>query len=253
MTGMTASTAVPFGDGLDAGEPSVMRYGRPRAKKGAVGQKRSRTRAKAGRRDRTVPRTSEILQELLKDESKKSLTVEEIVGSLGPRSVPASLMLFSIPEALPIPIPGMSAAVVIPTGIISYQMLKGRQEIILPKWLLERSVPRSAFESAVNAIMPSLKKIEKGVKPRWRWVSSPAAKRFIGFFVLLMAAIIALPIPFTNMPFAIAIFIIGLGLAENDGALICLGILLGLALIAAMGVVTVGLLSLFGLAPPLVA
>jgi hypothetical protein len=53
------------------------------------------------------------------------------------------------------------------------------------------------------------------------------------------------------MPFAIVIFIIGLGLAEEDGALISLGILLGIALIALLGVAALGILSLFGLGPQL--
>jgi len=165
--------------------------------------------------------------------------------------MPTSLMLFTIPEVLPIPIPGLSTAVVIPTGIISYQMLRGQKDLSLPRWLLDRSVPRSAFSACVNTILPFLEKAEGKVRPRWRWVSSRAAKRFIGFFVLLMAAIIALPIPFTNMPFAIAIFIIALGLAEEDGALICLGLLLGIALIALIGVAALGILSLFGVAPQL--
>jgi len=165
--------------------------------------------------------------------------------------MPTSLMVFTIPEVLPIPIPGLSTAVVIPTGIISYQMLRGQEEISLPRWLLERSVPRSAFSACVSTILPFLEKAEGKVRPRWRWVSSRSAKRFIGFFILLTAAIIALPIPFTNMPFAIAIFIIALGLAEKDGALICLGLLLGIALIALIGVTAFGILSLFGVAPQL--
>ena len=119
--------------------------------------------------------------------------------------------------------------------------------------MLDRSVPRSAFASAVKAILPFLERLERGVRPRWRWTTSPAAKRFLGFFILLMAAIIALPIPFTNMPCAIAIFMIGLGLAERDGTLIALGLVLGIALIAAMGIAAVGILSLFGLAPEIVA
>jgi len=58
--------------------------------------------------------------------------------------------------------------------------------------------------------------------------------------------VIALPIPFTNMPAAISIFIISLGMVEHDGALVSLGILLGLATIAMIGMLGLGILSLFG-------
>lgn len=249
---MTASIAAPLGADLGLDRPAARNRARDR-RTGATKQKRAAGRSKARTRERTAPRTSEILRRLLEDESRKSFTIEEIVSGLGPRSLPTSLMLFTIPEVLPIPIPGLATAVVIPTGIISYQMFRGQEEISLPTWLLNRSIPRSAFAACVNAILPFLEKAEGKVRPRWRWASSRTAKRFIGFFVLLMAAIIALPIPFTNMPFAIAIFIIALGLAEEDGVLISLGILLGIALIALLGVAAIGILSLFGLAPEIVA
>lgn len=249
---MAVSIAVPAGGELDLNRP-VARSRVRRRSSTTTKPKRSTARSKTATRSKAVPRTSEILRKLLEDKSRKSLTIEEIVSELGPRSMPASLMVFAIPEVLPIPIPGLATAVVIPTGIISYQMFRGQEEISLPRWLLDRSVPRSAFAGCVNTILPFLEKAEGKVKARWRWASSRTAKRFIGFFVLLMAAIIALPIPFTNMPFAIAIFIIALGLAEEDGALISLGILLGIALIALIGVAAFGILSLFGLAPEIVA
>ena len=249
---MTASIAAPLGADLGLDRPAVKNRARSK-RTGATKQKRAAARPKTGAAARTTPRTSEILRGLLEDESRKSLTIEEIVNGLGPRSQPTSLMLFTIPEVLPIPIPGLSTAVVIPTGIISYQMFRGQEELSLPRWLLDRSIPRPAFAACVTAVLPFLEKAEGKVRPRWRWTSSRTAKRFIGFFVLLLAAMIALPIPFTNMPFAIAIFIIALGLAEQDGALVSLGILLGIALIAVIGVVAFGILSLFGLAPEIVA
>ena len=48
------------------------------------------------------------------------------------------------------------------------------------------------------------------------------------------------------MPAAISIFIISLGMVERDGVLISLGILLGLATIAMIGMLGLGILSLFG-------
>jgi len=116
----------------------------------------------------------------------------------------------------------------------------------LPNALLKRSIPRKAFAAAVGAILPFLVSAERGTRARWRWASSPAAKRLLGLFILIMAAVIALPIPFTNMPAAISIFIISLGMVEHDGALVSLGILLGLATIAMIGMLGLGILSLFG-------
>lgn len=242
VPGKPFSEASPSVDGrTKRGAKRVRNTGRTATK---VGSRRKSGKAKAA-----VPRTSDILKKLISDESQQVLTVEQIVKALGPTSFGTSLMVFSIPEVLPIPLPGMTAAVVIPTGIISSQLIRGKRQIRLPNALLKRSIPRKAFAAAVGAILPFLERAERGTRARWRWASNPVAKRFLGLFILLMAAVIALPIPFTNMPAAISIFIISLGMVERDGVLISLGILLGLATIAMIGALGLGILSLFGAAP----
>jgi hypothetical protein len=242
---MTASIAAPIGADLDLDRP-VARSRTRRRQAGTTKQKRSAPRAKVGTRERSAPRTSEILRKLISDESQKVVSVEQIVKALGPTSFGTSLMVFSIPEVLPIPLPGMTTVVVIPTGIISTQLMRGKREIRLPNALLKRSIPRKAFAAAVRGILPFLERAERGTRARWLWASNSVTKRFLGLFILIMAAVIALPIPFTNMPAAISIFIISLGMVERDGVLISLGILLGLATIAMIGALGLGILSLFG-------
>jgi hypothetical protein len=212
---------------------------------------RKASRAKAKPRAKRKPtagkvhRTSEILRGLLDNNTDKSFTVRKILGSLGTSSFGTSLMVFSIPEVLPIPVPGLSAIVVIPTGIISAQMTMGKKEIVLPKWLLKRSVPRKPLAGAIRAILPILERLEKTVKPRWKWMTSRAAKRFLGAFILFLSGLMALPVPGTNMPLAISVFIIALGLVERDGAMITAGILLGLASMVLLGGIFAGLWALF--------
>ena len=237
--GKPFSEASPLVDGSTKRGPKRVRKTGQTAT--GVRSKRKSSKAKAA-----VRRTSDILKELVSDESQHVLTVEQIVKALGPTSFGTSLMVFSIPEVLPIPLPGMTTVVVIPTGIVSWQLFRGKPEVRLPDVLLRRSIPRKAFAAAVSAILPFLETAERGTRVRWGWTSSRTAKRLLGLFILMMAAVIALPIPFTNMPAAISIFIISLGMVERDGVLISLGILLGLATIAMIGMLGLGILSLFG-------
>ena len=153
-------------------------------------------------------------------------------------------MVFSLPELLPVHVPGFSAIVAIPNGIISSQMIRGKNQIQLPKYFLKRALSRKLFAAAVHAILPSLERIEKNVKPRGRWVNHPWTKRFLGVFILILAGVIALPIPWTCMVAAIATILIGLGMVEKNGALISLGILLGLASIALVGGIIFGAFAL---------
>jgi len=215
------------------------------AKKKAAARPRIRRTVKA---ESQPVRTSKILRELLEKNPDKSFTVQKIVDCIGgASSFGTSLLAFSIPEVLPIPIPGLFTVVVIPTGIISAQMIAGNKQLKLPKFLLKRSVPRKALATAIHAILPFLEKTEKYVKPRWQWAVHPASQRFIGAFIFLLALAMALPIPYTNMPLAISIFIISLGLIEKDGKMITVGILIGLASLALVGGLFLGALSLFQL------
>jgi len=215
------------------------------AKKATAARSKVRSAAKA---DARPVRTSKILRELLEKNPDKSFTVQKIVDSLGgASSFGTSLLAFSIPEVLPIPIPGLFTIVVIPTGIISAQMIAGNKQLKLPKVLLKRTIHRKALATAIHAILPFLEKTEKYVKPRWAWAVHPASKRFIGAFIFLLALAIALPVPGTNMPLAISIFIIALGLIEKDGMMITLGILIGLTSLALLGGILWGAFSLLGL------
>ncbi len=189
-------------------------------------------------------RTSAVLKALLENNSDEWFTVEQICAGLGTSSFGVSLLAFSIPEVVPIPVPGISAIVALPTSVVSAQMIAGKKELRLPKWLLKRKVPRKALAAAIHAVLPALKRIEKGAKPRGRWVSNPLTQRLLGLFIFVLALFIALPIPATNMPPAIAIFVTSLGMVERDGVLICVGVLIGLASMVLIGAIALGSFSL---------
>ena len=191
-------------------------------------------------------RTSDVLKALLANNSDEWFTVEQICAGLGTSSFGVSLLAFSIPEVVPIPVPGISAIVALPTAVVSAQMIAGKKELRLPKWVLRRKVPRKALAAAIHAVLPALKRLEKGAKPRGSWASSALTQRLLGLFIFVLALFIALPIPATNMPPAIAIFVTSLGMVERDGLLICVGVLIGLASMVLIGAFAIGSVSLLG-------
>ena len=199
------------------------------------------------RKSRAVPavRTSQILREILtKNPTVKNFTVKKIVESIGDTTFGTSLMFFSIPGMLPIP--GISTLVVIPTSTIAGQMIAGKKQIRLPKFILKRTVPRRSLSVAIHTILPLLEKAEKVAKPRWQWASHPATQRILGLFIFVLALAIAFPIPGFNAPQAVSVFIIALGLVEKDGLTIFIGVIAGLASLVLLGGVVMGIFSLFG-------
>jgi hypothetical protein len=253
---MSASVALP--NLAAAGSKSKKTAARNKPINAAAVKKTSSTASTASRKARRTStkelpaperlRTSQILRDILaKNPDVTDFTVEKIVNSIGGTSFGTSLMFFAIPEVVPIPLPGLAAIVVIPTAVISGQMAAGYKQIKLPKYILKKTVPRKALAAAIRAIQPLLEKAEKLSKPRWKWATTPLAKRLLGLFIFILALSIAFPIPGFNMPQAISTFIIGLGLVEDDGILVIAGVLAGLASLALLGGAVFGLFSFLGL------
>lgn len=156
-------------------------------------------------------------------------------------------MFFAVPEVIPIPVPGLATIVVMPTAVIAGQMAMGYQQIRLPKFIQKKTVTRKSLAAAIHAVLPFLEKAEKVAKPRWKWATSPLAKRLLGVFIFILALSIAFPMPGFNMPQAISTFVIALGLVEEDGLLIAAGVLAGLASLALLGGAVFGVFSFLGL------
>jgi hypothetical protein len=225
--------------------------------KAALGAANLSARARVGAPPRTkakarpiaeapARRTSEILRQILEDNPQDMISVAQILKGLGTTSFGTSIMVFSTPELIPIPVPGISALAALPEMVLGAQMMMGNREVRLPKALLKRSIPGKALAKAVKTILPLLERAERNVRPRWLWATSPWAKRTLGAFIVALAGVISLPIPMTNMLPAIAMFTTGLGLVERDGRFIVAGVALGLASIALIGGAFLGLVSLFG-------
>lgn len=192
-------------------------------------------------------RTSRVLRDLLENHPEvEEFTIEMILREIGPTSFGTSLMFFAIPEVIPIPIPGIAAIMVLPSGAIALQMIGGKQQIVLPEFLRKRSVSRKSLAAAIHAVLPVLEKTEKVTRPRWRWATDPKAQRVLGVFIFLLALSIALPMPGFNMLQAVGIFTIGLGLVEQDGLIVCLGVIFGLLGTLLLGAVLFGVTSLLG-------
>jgi Exopolysaccharide synthesis, ExoD len=74
--------------------------------------------------------------------------------------------------------------------------------------------------------------LEKVVHPRWPTVFE-AAKHFVGVVVLLLtAALLLTPVPLSNIAPAIVIALISLAYLEEDGLLLCFGLLAAVVLIS---------------------
>ena len=97
---------------------------------------------------------------------------------------------------------------------------------------------REDYSGLVRRVSPLLARAEKLLVPRLLFITGDRGEKVIGAFCLLLAIILALPIPFANMLPAIAISMMALGVLERDGIWVIGGAIVGgLSLVIVWGVV----------------
>ncbi len=153
------------------------------------------------------------------------VTLGDMAEFLGDRSIGGLLLVLALPMALPVPAPGLSVLFGVPMIVISAQLALGYRRAWLPARLARRSVPRSTFETIVARILPTLRRLERIVRPRAGWLAGPWARAPVGIICLVLAIIITLPVPLGHVVPGTAISVLALGLIERDGIAIALGII----------------------------
>lgn len=175
---------------------------------------------------------SENLRRSLGDHKSPSVSLQTVVDNVEEQGFGLLLMILSLPSALPIPAAGYSTPFGILFIALGLQMLAGRHRPWLPKWASKKKLSRDFAEKAIGGAARWLTRIEKLVHPRLKWISSPFGSRFMSFVVVVMAMLMTLPIPTTNTFPAAVIFLIGVGLSEEDGLFCMVATALGVAAIA---------------------
>lgn len=182
------------------------------------------------------PRASEILRALISNGATDRLTLGDIEAALGERSFGVILLVLAVLGM----VPGVSLAAAIAMVPICVQMIHGADKPWLPRWLRRRSTSKADLAAVVQRGLPVLEKLERVLKPRYRALTVRTAERLVGAVCLILVLFLLppLPIPFSNMPFALVIAVLALAIVERDGLLVAIG--LGCAAAVVGGTLVVG-------------
>lgn len=172
-------------------------------------------------------RTSTILLEFARTFPHARVHIGDLDRLLADRAFGFLLLVFALPNTVPLGIPGLSTLTGVPMALVALQMVAGRRAPYLPGWVARRSLRRHDFQRLVVRTAPWLQRLERVLRPRWRVFGVLTAERWMGAVCLLLAVVLALPIPFGNWPPAIAVALISLGLIEEDGLLVSAGLVVG--------------------------
>jgi hypothetical protein len=180
----------------------------------------------------------------VKDET---VTLGSILNRVNQKSFGVLLVILALPSALPLPAPGFA----IPFGIglifLALDIIKNKPFPTLPKKLVEKEIKTKEDSKLISSMTRFMAFFEKFLKPRFPAIyNSSIFKRSVGLIILICAVSMCIPIPLTNTIPAFGVFLIGLGMLEEDLLFTSLGALVSLAGVA-LTVTLITLISIFGL------
>ncbi len=171
-----------------------------------------------------------MLAELLARHREETIVLGDILDFFGERAFGALMLVLALPMATPLSaIPGISSIFGLPLVVVCAQLMLGYSRPLLPAALARRTIRREALVRAVERADPWLVRIERAVHPRLPALTGAMAERAFGAVCMVMAVMLALPIPGANQPPALAVALFAVGLIERDGVFAILGWIAALA------------------------
>jgi hypothetical protein len=164
---------------------------------------------------------SAILKELAR--SDENATVGDVMRKGGSRGHGLGLLLFALPETIPIPVPSISTFLAIPLILISGHLILFGEGKGIPKKISERSIPASVIKKLETYVAPIFRTVERVSHPRLEVLAE--RERLLGVACLVLSIILLLPIPFGNLPPALCLAAIAFGMIQRDGIIVALGLL----------------------------
>ena len=178
---------------------------------------------------------SELLERLAREAGER-VSMREIATALDDRSFGAFLLVFALPNLIPLP-PGATMVLGLPMVFVAWQMVIGYPKVWLPRALADYTIDRATFRRMVARVSPWLRSAETWVRPRNWPLDGPIRERLFGLFALILAITCVLPIPFGNWLSAFAVAVLGVAHTERDGNCLALGAFAGLVSVAVAGLV----------------
>jgi hypothetical protein len=193
-----------------------------------------------------APRLSAALCRLAETHPGPRVLLADLADALGEHGFGLLILLLALPNAIPGPaVPGLSTITGLPLTLLALQLACGWTRPRLPGAVMRRSIPLESFRRWVERAAPRLRRLERHFGRRPSPLTTPAGHRSIGAALVVLGFVLSLPVPLGNLPAAVSIMVLALGLLEEDsrallaglgaGALSCFWV--GVLLVAGMEIV----------------
>jgi hypothetical protein len=167
-------------------------------------------------------KTSDLLAETLQSLEGSHVAVGDLMMQFQRRSYGGVLLIL----ALLAMVPGISVFAGVAMIVPAFQLFIGLPAPVFPNFIQTRQVGVRGLQKWGMTISHWVKHLETLVVPRWPSLTNDLARKIIGFVVLMLGLVVAIPFPFSNFPPALATLCFALGLLERDGLMILIASIL---------------------------
>lgn len=156
---------------------------------------------------------------------ERYLSVKTILQVLSGKGRPLLLIFLSVPFCQPFQIPGLSIFFGLMIAFIGIRIAFGKR-LWIPQSFLSKKISSKTVGKITRKSLRLIDKMKRWVHPRLDWMCyHPCMPLMNGLLLCLLGLLLALPlpIPFTNLLTAWALFFLSLGLLEDDGLVVLFG------------------------------
>ena len=175
---------------------------------------------------------SELVREL-SESAAPTITLGELIESLGASALAGLLLVFGLACALPLP-PGSTTVFGLPLVLLAPQLLLNSPGPWLPRRLRERPISTAALKRPFARMIPWLQRMEAVSRPRLGFVVDGPGRRLMGLICTLCALVLILPIPLGNMLPAATVSVFSLAMIQRDGVIAMAGYAFAAASVGAL-------------------
>jgi hypothetical protein len=177
------------------------------------------------RHDTVTKSLLDTLLDKLEQQKGREIHAGELLEAMGHRGFGFAYVLFGIlAAALPT---GLCSLMALPIILFALQQLFGRARPSLPARFDNKRYSADALHAGIQRRRNWLVQLERFAKPRWKIMTHDIVYRFAALCCLVLALVILVPGPFTNIPPGVAIALFGFAMVERDGLLMLISFIAG--------------------------
>ncbi len=163
---------------------------------------------------------------LLDDHAGKDILISDMLDKMGERGFGFAFIVFGMLAAV-LPT-GLCSIMSAPILLFSAQLFVGHSRPTIPERFNKKRFSADSVQVGMLKTRKWLNRLELFAKPRWSSIIGPFTTRMAAFFCFVLALVILVPGPMTNLPPGITIALFGFAMAERDGLLMLLSFVVSL-------------------------